>query len=281
MSETDAFRFGDGDRLFGVLTLPDELDMRRPVFVHLSGGLLHRVGPRRLYVRLARELASAGFASFRVDLSGRGDSAVVPGRTYQEALRADWGAVMDELVSRVRASRIICGGLCSAADDAIRVGLEDFRVVGMILLDPVCDRDAGYNVREATHRLLNPARYQRWVRAKLGGVSVRRAPSPSDAVDPLSLRHAPSMDETRNTFEAIRDRGGSVFTLFTSYATAYLNEEGQMGRMLAIQGYERFARECYWPAAEHSFTLEVHRRRLIEEIIEWSDRFRDGAPSIG
>ena len=48
------------------------------MFVFLSAGLLHRVGPHGLHVRLARELAQMGFSSLRVDLAGTGDSPPQP-----------------------------------------------------------------------------------------------------------------------------------------------------------------------------------------------------------
>jgi len=56
----EPLHFGEGGRLFGILTLPADLPgnaRELPVFVFLSAGLLHRAGPRRLHVHLARELA--------------------------------------------------------------------------------------------------------------------------------------------------------------------------------------------------------------------------------
>ena len=63
--------FGAGGRLTGILTQPRSLrDESRalPRFVFLNAGLLHRVGPNRLYTFLARELASRGA---RVAISAR------------------------------------------------------------------------------------------------------------------------------------------------------------------------------------------------------------------
>lgn len=46
---------------------------RRTAFF-LNAGLMHRIGPGRLWVDLARELAAGGMAAVRFDLSGIGDS---------------------------------------------------------------------------------------------------------------------------------------------------------------------------------------------------------------
>ena len=45
-----------------------------PAVLWLSAGFLHRVGPNRLYVTMARRLAALGFTSVRFDFSGIGDS---------------------------------------------------------------------------------------------------------------------------------------------------------------------------------------------------------------
>src|SRR5689334_7177370 len=93
----EPLHFGEDGRLFGILTMPTAQAHSMgdvPVFVFLSAGLLHRVGPARLHVRLARELARMGFSSFRVDLAGIGDSRKRSGLTNQESVKADY----DEIV---------------------------------------------------------------------------------------------------------------------------------------------------------------------------------------
>src|SRR6185295_15161162 len=89
----EPLQFGQGGRLFGILTLPSMTARNAqelPVFVYLTAGLLHRVGPYRLHVRLARELAHMGFSSLRVDLAGTGDSPGRPGLTNQQSVEADF-----------------------------------------------------------------------------------------------------------------------------------------------------------------------------------------------
>ena len=60
-------------RMVGILTEPDaDFDPGRPCFVLLNAGLVHRVGPGRTSVQLARRLADLGFASLRFDHTGKG-----------------------------------------------------------------------------------------------------------------------------------------------------------------------------------------------------------------
>ena len=92
----EPLQFGEGGRLFGILTLPGMPPRRAqelPVFVFLSAGLLHRVGPHGLHVRLGRELAQMGFSSLRVDLAGTGDSPPHPGLTYPQSVALDFGEI--------------------------------------------------------------------------------------------------------------------------------------------------------------------------------------------
>ena len=58
--------------------------------------------------------------------------------------------------------------------------------------------------------------------------------------------------------------------IFTQYALPYYNQAGQLGRVLDLEGYSRFCTELFWPQAEHTYTLELHRLRLIEEISKWA-----------
>ena len=81
----------------------------------------------------------------------------------------------------------------------------------------------------------------------------------------------------RSAFESIRDRQGRILSVFTSYATEYLNHAGQLGRVIRVDGYQQFCTELFWPGAEHSFTLELHRARLIEEVKTWAAPWTTGS----
>lgn len=274
----EPLQFGEGGRLFGILTMPDgssHTAADQPVFVFLSSGLLHRIGPRRLYVRLARELAQLGFSSLRVDLAGRGDSSPSPGLSDEQSTFEDYEEIVSVLESRLGSVRLILGGLCSAADDALRLAPANPRVVGLLLLDPVCERDKGFRLREIIRKYTTPAQY---------GLSFKRrfmSPSKTDQgtaepdIDRLAIRNYPEPDAMREAFDAIRDRRGRVLSVFTSYATDYLNQAGQLGRVMRVKGYQQFCTELFWPGAEHSFTLELHRARLLEEVRTWANDWPD------
>ena len=74
--------FGTDGHLFGILTTPDE-EVRvegAPIALILNAGIVHRIGPFRLNVDIARQLAELGFSTLRMDLSGLGDSGPRTGK---------------------------------------------------------------------------------------------------------------------------------------------------------------------------------------------------------
>jgi len=283
----EPLQFGDGGRLFGILTLPSMSHRkapRLPVFVFLSAGLLHRVGPHRLYARLARDLSRMGFNSLRVDLAGTGDSPRRGGLTYPQSVAADFGAISSVLESRLGRLPLVLAGLCSGAHNAVRLTPEAPRVVGMVLLDPICFPDAGFRARAVVLKYTNPARYIVWLKRRFKALTIPRGEkheeddsvavlTPEDNLTLDQLRATwgvPNLEQLRAAFLSIREREGRVMSVFTQGALGYYNQMGQLGRVLGVDGYQQFCTELFWPQAEHTFTLDLHRRRLIEEIKTWA-----------
>ena len=92
----------------------------------------------------------------------------------------------------------------------------------------------------------------------------------SEMLDPLTLGDLPTREQLRAAFQAICERRGRVLSVFTRGASRYYNQSGQLGRTLDVAGYQQFCTELFWPHAEHTFSLDLHRRRLIEEIKNWA-----------
>jgi pimeloyl-ACP methyl ester carboxylesterase len=102
----------------------------------LNAGLVPRVGPNRMYVRLARSLARAGRPVLRFDFSGVGDS-----EARRDTVRFETGAVedtrlaMDLLAEREGCTRFATLGLCSGAEIAFKTACADERVVGAAMIN--------------------------------------------------------------------------------------------------------------------------------------------------
>ncbi len=133
-----ALLIGRSGSLVGVVTDPASAPSgdNKPAVVFLNAGMLHRVGPNRIYVNLARQVAGAGFTALRFDLSGIGDSlARRDGMPFRESALIETREVMSYLQSKRNIDRFILLGICSGADAAFEVACRDQRVAGAVLIN--------------------------------------------------------------------------------------------------------------------------------------------------
>jgi pimeloyl-ACP methyl ester carboxylesterase len=134
-----AVLFGKTTSLVGILTDPPdpERDDNFPVVILLNAGIVHRVGPNRLYVKMARELASLGFPVLRLDLSGIGDSPIRGDHLpFDKSVVSEIAEAMDYLKAARGVDRFVLTGICSGANLSYRTACCDPRVAGAILLNP-------------------------------------------------------------------------------------------------------------------------------------------------
>ncbi|MCH8150365.1 MAG: alpha/beta fold hydrolase, partial [Planctomycetes bacterium] len=129
--------FGDRNALVGIRSDPvDVSGPDRPAVVLLNAGLVHRVGPNRVHVKLSRRLAAAGHVVLRFDLSGLGDS---PTRTdavpFAEYAIQETRQALDYLEDTSKMRRIVLIGICSGADVAFSTAAVDSRVVGVVMIN--------------------------------------------------------------------------------------------------------------------------------------------------
>lgn len=128
--------FGPHAALSGVLTLPVARRVAEWGVLLLNAGVLHRVGPNRLYVRLARALAPLGFAALRFDFSGVGDSPARSDNPFFESRAVEEVKhAMDWLAHDQGCTRFLLMGLCSGAEVAFKTACQDPRVAAAALIN--------------------------------------------------------------------------------------------------------------------------------------------------
>ena len=110
---------------------------------------MNQVGPNRLHVTLARELACAGYASVRYDLANLCDSVKdehpEENITYPVEATRLISEVMTAIRDQLGYDRVVLTGLCSAATLAFLAGLDqpdDAPLAEIIMVNPKAfDRD--------------------------------------------------------------------------------------------------------------------------------------------
>ena len=149
--------FGPDRGLVGVVTEPGGLGAASGVAcIFLNAGLVHHVGPNRLYVRLSRLAASLGFVAMRLDVANRGDSDPRrDGLPFLDGCVADVRAAMDLLQQSLGVEKFVLMGICSGAINSIHAAMLEPRVVGAIAIDGPAHPTPGYYLRRYARRIVS------------------------------------------------------------------------------------------------------------------------------
>lgn len=135
----EAVTFGGTQSLIGILTNPPltAQDKHGLGIIILGAGIVHRVGPNRLYVKIARVLGQLGFVVLRFDFSGIGDSSIRKDNLpYHKSVILETQEAMDFVHSAKGIQRFILLGICTGAMNSFEVARRDPRVRGIILINP-------------------------------------------------------------------------------------------------------------------------------------------------
>jgi hypothetical protein len=278
-----ALLFGEDRSLVAVMTDPEPgADARRQGVIILNAGVLHRVGPNRIHVQLARLMAAQGFVVLRFDFSGIGDSRQAAGdepfarRAVREASQA-----MDVLEQRRGIREFLVVGICAGADAGLEASVQDRRVAGAVLID-------GYNLPSLRMvlyfyrtKLINP---WSWVRFLVGrsltwslvrSLSTKRAAAPQ-AVSPGLESLLPAPGEFVARFRSLSDRGTDLLLVYTNNSPAYYNYRRYLRRRIASWPSKSRVTVEHLAHSDHLFTLLVNRAKLLEIVVGWAARRQDG-----
>jgi hypothetical protein len=261
-----AFRFGRADHLVGIAGLaaaaaPVVAD--RIGVIVLNAGLVHRIGPFRLHVDLTRRLNALGYPTLRFDLSTLGDSgASSESQSRQQQVRADVADAMTLLGQHAGCSRFVLVGLCSGAQDAHTVACVDPRVAGAIFLDGYIFRTMGFHLRHYLPRLLDPAKWRRFLRQR------RRTAAPGRQGAVFSVAYPP-LRQVRDELSGLLDRGLKLCFVYSGGITRVLNHPRQFRECFGRQATRPGIEAHFLDGTDHTFILECDRHRLLATIEEW------------
>ena len=131
--------------------------------VLLCSGVKTRVGPHRIYRKLAPAFLARGVPVLRVDFAGLGDSEgewpddsleQIYGLTERGHCVPDARAAFDWLEKHCGIRRFIAGGLCGAALTALHLALEDARLAALFAIGlPATFLGSGSKAEPSSHEL--------------------------------------------------------------------------------------------------------------------------------
>jgi len=168
VEETARYSSGDEGLLFSIETRPNDRKPRPLWSVLLTGRAVRHIGPNRIWVRVARELAAAGYASIRLDgrsvgdSDGSGDGLMPDEYYYQKHIHDDIERVMDIAVF-AGAREFLITGVCSGATAAFQVALGRRDVRAIVMLNPLQLQNDPEDAQRAKVQLSQKA-HLRWHR---------------------------------------------------------------------------------------------------------------------
>ena len=141
-----------GNQLRGMLHEPDPAQERGVCVLLLPPGIKGRVGPHRLYLKIAERFVSMGFHVLRFDFHGLGDSegeiderllsdmynTIQSGRYVDDTI-----AAMDWMKANCKVERFVGSGLCGGSISALLTAAQDPRIVSMLALSIPVAFDGG------------------------------------------------------------------------------------------------------------------------------------------
>lgn len=275
-------RFGPDDGLAGIITTrrtshSDAL----PCVVIINAGIIHRVGPNRLYVDLARTIASHGFTVLRFDLAGLGDSAPMSGAmSLDESALNDVQHAIGFLAASRGATRFLLVGLCSGANYGIRTAFTDPRVTGVIAIDPTVARTRRSTMLHFVRRLKHMATlrslvtlrhpiFQRAFGGRLTIAAARAAAGQSEQRVALTSASRLTLAAISAALSQSLDRGTQLMLIFTGGVNHVYNYQAQLFDLLPDVDFRQLLTLHYMPETDHTVSDVGSRRVLMASVTNW------------
>ncbi len=274
--------FGPERALVGVVTEPEGApDL--PVVLLLNAGMLPRMGPNRLYVRLARRLAALGYRVLRFDFSGIGDSpASASAAPFEERALEEAGYAMDFLAGSAATARFIPMGVCSGADVAWALALADPRVVGAGLINggfidaeraraTLDEAQARVEARYYRSRLFDPRSWARLLSGRSDWTALRRALGRTlgRADAESAAPHGP-----RSDLDALLARGTRLLAVYSEGSITWDLLEVAFGpHAKTLAAYDNVDLD-YVSGCDHVFTPVSAQAALLDRVSEWATAAR-------
>jgi len=237
------------------------------------GGPQYRAGAHRMFVELARALATAGHVALRFDVRGMGDSTGEPvGFEHQSAeLEA---AIAELRRQHPGLAGIVLWGLCDGASSALlHLQTRDAAVQGLCLVNPWVRTEALQARTQVRHyylqRLMQPAF---WRKLLGGGVGLAALAGLRDNVRRSKGTAADgARPYVQRMLDGLRSHRGPVLLLLSGndYTAREFDEllRADVAWRAALAAPD--VRRVDVPGADHTFSNEGAMEMMIEATLQW------------
>lgn len=275
--------FGKTRSLVGVLTEPRSASRngRFPAIIILNAGLLHRVGPNRLHVKIARQMAGAGFFVLRFDFSGIGDSrARDDSLPFEKSSISETQEAMSYLGSVRGIEKFILIGICSGASVAFKTACRDWRVAGTVGVNgSYCDSQVLEGLNQYIESSIQGRYYRKhlldyrsWLRVITGRSdlgNIRRLLITKTKRLLSRKKNVPVRTDPSIRWNSLIERGADLFLIYSEGSAAL-----DSFRLLLEKSLSRLRSSGKLPVeivehTDHVFTLVWSQNILVDLIHQW------------
>ena len=264
-------RFGPSREMIGTLCMPGPgRRVGTTGLLLLNAGIVHRIGPHRVNVRLAREAAAMGVPSLRFDLSGRGDSLpAAPGLRYDEQAAVDVGHAVATLCSEGPCDRLMLFGICSGADDGFAAAVSEPRIASLVMFDPPMYPNLRWRIR------VWAGKYRKY--GFRGGLArllaIRRTMAVDSGAKDNYGRDVPPIQEYAARLRSLVDRGVNIRLVYSGSACDETDYEAQRRAMLKPEGLIERVHTEFLPDIDHVVSTRQAQELLLSRMREWIGEF--------
>ena len=272
MIET-AQQFGADQNLIGVLTEPDGGPQPAPIaFLLYNAGVIPRLGPHRLNVKLARALAAHGQTTLRLDLNGHGDSGRARADDGPDDPHvSDLKAAMNHLQATRGITRFALIGICSGAVLAYNVSLADPRVAAVMMFDGFWFRTRWSRMVRHWKRLRekSPPDALQAMRNQLSRLLGLRPRVDGPVTGVYGAGQGPARFEFAAALQRLVDRGTAVFVVYSGSILDYYCYAAQFHHAFVGEPWLAAVRCEFRPDIDHSFVSLQTQQRLVDLVSGW------------
>jgi pimeloyl-ACP methyl ester carboxylesterase len=273
-------QFGPDGSLIGIITTPGDGPMAPVACILMNMGAIHRIGPRRANVKLARQMAARGISSIRVDLAGLGDSRPASETAdFRTQAVLDVQAAMNLVGTMLGVHRFVLIGLCSGAHNGLSVAVADPRLVGLLMFDGPNFPGRRARWERSLRRALADPRPGAFFGRVLG--VLRRTLSPQQQ-QPAGNQNIFDSTGPRDSAEyfcrsmnLLAERGVATMMFFTGSVQAKDRRRDLLGPF----GKEPFARQLEYrfaPEIDHGLTSQASQQAFMNLVCDWALRVIHG-----
>ena len=246
------------------------------IAVLTNSGVIPRSGPHRMNVHMARRFSAMGIPSIRFDMSGLGDSRRSSGSLpVVQQWVADTRSVLDTAQAQFGCDRFFMVGLCSGAEVAHLVALEDPRLRAAVLWDLYAYPTLQSRLRTVQYRLQRAGLQVAFKKLLARTVPALRAIGPFSAQ--VSQREAevsqvPPRDEYARRIQTLVDGGVELLFAYCGGEPEWFNHHGQFRAMFGRYPFVDKVAFEYLEISDHLITRREAQQSFTDMVVRWLDQ---------